>query len=92
MIYINEYQTSRIIESTLSKFKNHFVKESEFRNASFTNYRSQSDSFVNDSFIRTSIKNDSVRAFRFQNFFLQKSSQISSHVDTIFRIMMSSNS
>jgi hypothetical protein len=130
LIYIDEYQTSRIIESTLSKFKSHSVKESETRNASFTNDRSRSDSFVsdfsvrtlitndsirafsvndssvkasitndsvraffvNDFSIRASITNDSVRAFCSQKTFLQKSSQISSHVDTTFRIMMSSSS
>ncbi len=111
LIYTDEYQTSRIIESTLSKFKSHSVKESEFRNASSTNDRSRSDSSVsdssvkasitndsvrassvNDSFVKASITNDSIRAFCFQKTFLQKSFQISSHVDTIFRIMMSSSS
>jgi hypothetical protein len=83
---------SKIIELTLSKFKNHSVKEFEFKNASFTNDRSQSDSFVNDFSVKASITNDSIRASRFQKIFLQKNSQISSHVDTIFRIMMSNNS
>jgi hypothetical protein len=111
LIYIDEYQTSRIIQSTLNKFKNHSVKEIESRNASFTNDWSRSDSFVNDSFVRTSITNDSIRAFSVsdssvrasitndlvrafcsQKTFLQKSFQISSHVDTISRIMMSSSS
>jgi hypothetical protein len=111
LIYIDEYQTSRIIESTLSKFKSHSVKESESKNASFTNDRSQNDSsvndssvrtsitndsirasFVSDSSVRTSITNDSIRASRFQKIFLQRSSQISSHVDTTSRIMMSSSS
>jgi hypothetical protein len=130
LIYIDEYQTSRIIESTLSKFKSHFVKKIESKNASFTNDRFRSDSFVNDfsvktltthdsvrafsvndSSVRASTTNDSVRAFSVndssveasitndsirascsQKTFLQKSFQISSHVDTTFRIMMSSNS
>ncbi len=130
LIYIDEYQTSRIIESTLSKFKNHFVKESESRNASFTNDRFRSDSFINDLSVRTSIMNDSIRAFFVNDFsvktsitndsvrafsvndfsvkasitndsvrascsqkiFLQRSFQISSHVDTTSRIMMSSSS
>jgi hypothetical protein len=48
--------------------------------------------FVNDFFVKTSITNDSIRAFCSQKIFLQKSFQISSHVDTIFRIMMSSSS
>jgi hypothetical protein len=111
LIYIDEYQASRTIESTLSKFKSYSVRESEFRNASFTNDRSQSDSsvndssvkasitndsirafFVSDSSVKTSITNDSIRAFRSQKTFLQRNSQISSHVDTISRIMMSSSS
>jgi hypothetical protein len=130
LIYIDEYQTSRIIESTLSKFKSHSVKEIESRNASFTNDRSRSDSSVNDfsvrasitndsvraffisdssvrtsitndsirafsvsdSSVRASITNDSVRAFCSQKTFLQRSFQISSHVDTTSRIMMSSSS
>jgi hypothetical protein len=110
LIYIDEYQTSRTIESTLNKFKNHSVKEFEFRNASFTNDRSQSNSFLSDSSIKTSITNDSIRAFRSQETvktsitndsvresrsqetFVQKSSQISLHVDTIFRIMMLNSS
>ncbi len=130
MIYIDEYQTSRIIESTLSKFKNHSVKEFESRNALFTNDRFRSDSFVsdfsvktsitndlvrvfsvNDSFVKASITSDSVRAFSVSDFsvkasitndsirafcsqknFLQRSFQISSHVDTTSRIMMSSSS
>ncbi len=130
LIYIDEYQTSRIIESTLSKFKNHSVKEIVSRNASFTNDRSRSDSSVsdssvrasitnnsvrascvndsfvktsitndsirafsvNDSFVKASITNDSIRAFCSQKIFLQRNFQISSHVDTISRIMMSSSS
>jgi ribosomal protein L11 len=111
LIYIDEYQTSRTSESTLNKFKSHSVRESEFKNASSTNDRSQNDSSVSDSSVRTSITNDSVRAFsvsdssvkalitndsirasRSQKTFLQKSSQISSHVDTISRIKMSSSS
>ncbi len=111
LIYIDEYQTSRIIESTLNKFKSHSVKKTESRNASFTNNRFRSDSsvsdssvrasitndsirafFVNDSSVRASITNDSVRACCSQKTFLQRSSQISSHVDTISRIMMSSSS
>jgi hypothetical protein len=92
LIYIDEYQTLKIYESTLSKFKSHFVKKSEFRNASFTNDRFQNVSSVNDSFVKASIANDSVRAFRSQEIFLQKSSQILSHIDTTSRIMMLSNS
>jgi hypothetical protein len=111
LIYIDEYQTSRIIESTLNKFKSHSVKETESRNASFTNDQSRSDSSVSDSSVRASITNDSIRAFSVsdssvrasitndsvrascsQKTFLQRSSQISSHVDTTFRIMMSSSS
>ncbi len=130
LIYTDEYQTSRIIESTLSKFKSHSVKETESKNASFTNDRFRNDSSVSDSSVKTSITNDSVRAFSVsdssvrasttndsirassvndfsvrasitndsvrascsQKIFLQRSSQISSHVDTTFRIMMSSSS
>ncbi len=111
LIYTDEYQTSKIIESTLSKFKSHSVKEIESRNASSTNDRSRSDSSVNDSSVRASITNysvrassvndssvrasitnDSVRASCSQETFLQRRSQISSHVDTTSRTMMSSNS
>ncbi len=76
----------------MSKFKSHSVKECEFKNASFTNDRFQNNSFVNDSFVKTSITNDSIRAFRFQEIFLQRSFQISLHVDTNSRIMMLNSS
>jgi hypothetical protein len=73
LIYIDEYQTSKIIKSTLSKFKNHSVKEFESKNALFTNDRFRNDSFVNDFFIKASITNDLIRAFFVSDFFVKES-------------------
>jgi hypothetical protein len=47
---------------------------------------------VSDSFVRALTTNNSVRASCSQEIFLQRSFQISSHVDTTSRIMMSSSS
>ncbi len=73
LIYINEYQTSRIIESTLNKFKSHFVKEFKSKNALFTNDQFRNDSFVNDFFVKASIMNDSIRAFFVNDFSVEAS-------------------
>jgi hypothetical protein len=86
--FVNDFSVKASIMNDLIRA---FFVDDSFVKASITNDSIRAFS-VNDSSVKASITNDSVRAFCSQKIFLQRNFQISSHVDTIFRIMMSSNS